>query len=361
VQSFMQSSLEASAAGVLYLVVHALCAAAQVQILQGQLRTAEQTCRQAIQYAQGERIPLLGLAWSILGGIALEQNDLAAAELYLMDGISLSRQGSLMDDIIIGSVFLARLQAVQEDAISAIATIHEANSIILAYRVPRMSMLASAYLARIQLLTGQTQAAALWAAGLQSSGSRSFPEFVDLTLVRVLLAMGEPDMLPSILHPLLEKADNEGRMQTSIEAMLLLGLVHHAKKDSQVALDWLGKSLRLAAPEGYARIFLDEGKPLLDLLPKARHYAPVYVDTLLDMIQPEGGSRLALHEYLPEPLSDQELRVLHLIVAGRSNKEIAEELFISVGTAKWHVHNVLQKLGVSSRPQAIARARELGI
>ena len=69
---------------------------------------------------------------------------------------------------------------------------------------------------------------------------------------------------------------------------------------------------------------------------------------------------MPIMEQLPDPLSEQELRVLDLIVAGKSNREIAEELFISVGTAKWHVHNVLQKLGVSNRPQAIARARELG-
>jgi LuxR family maltose regulon positive regulatory protein len=63
---------------------------------------------------------------------------------------------------------------------------------------------------------------------------------------------------------------------------------------------------------------------------------------------------------LPEPLTEQELRVLDLIVEGNTNREIADELVISVGTAKWHVHNILQKLGVSNRSQAIARARELG-
>jgi LuxR family maltose regulon positive regulatory protein len=64
---------------------------------------------------------------------------------------------------------------------------------------------------------------------------------------------------------------------------------------------------------------------------------------------------------LPDPLSEQEIRVLKLIVAGKSNQEIAEELVISPGTAKWHVHNILQKLGVDNRVQAIVRARELGI
>ena len=84
------------------------------------------------------------------------------------------------------------------------------------------------------------------------------------------------------------------------------------------------------------------------------------MDTLLALSQPERTVSSAPVDQLPEPLSEQEKRVLQLIVAGKSNREIAAELVISVGTAKWHVHNVLQKLGVSNRPQAIARARTLG-
>jgi LuxR family maltose regulon positive regulatory protein len=85
------------------------------------------------------------------------------------------------------------------------------------------------------------------------------------------------------------------------------------------------------------------------------------VDSILGSRQPEGAARSSPLQQLPAPLSEQELRVLKLIVAGKSNQQIADELVISVGTAKWHVHNVLQKLGVSNRPQAIARARELGV
>jgi len=114
----------------------------------------------------------------------------------------------------------------------------------------------------------------------------------------------------------------------------------------------------LAALEGYIRIFLDKGEALLDLLPKARQAAPELVDAILDGLRAESGKSPL--DQLPEPLSEQELRVLDLIVAGKTNREIADELFISVGTAKWHVHNILQKLGVGNRSQAIARARELG-
>jgi len=125
---------------------------------------------------------------------------------------------------------------------------------------------------------------------------------------------------------------------------------------------WLEKSLQLAETEEYLRIFLDEGPILLDLLPRVRHVTPRFVQSLLKVYQAEGEPRSvsSIHQ-LPSPLSEQEVRVLTLIVAGKSNKEIAEELVISLGTAKWHVHNILQKLGVNNRPQAIVRARELGM
>jgi len=139
-----------------------------------------------------------------------------------------------------------------------------------------------------------------------------------------------------------------------------MALFHHAEKDTRAAVDWLSQALGLAAPEGFIRIFLDEGTALLDLLPKARQATPELVDAILGSFQAESASATSPLDQLPEPLSEQELRVLGLIVAGKTNREIADELVISVGTAKWHVHNILQKLGVSNRSQAIARARELG-
>jgi len=145
-----------------------------------------------------------------------------------------------------------------------------------------------------------------------------------------------------------------------MEVMILMSLFHRAEKDIPAAVDWLSQALGLAAPEGFTRIFLDEGTALLDLLPKARQAAPELVDAILSSQQAESAPATSPLDQLPDPLSEQELRVLGLIVAGNSNQEIADELVISVGTAKWHVHNILQKLGASNRSQAIARARELG-
>jgi LuxR family maltose regulon positive regulatory protein len=219
-------------------------------------------------------------------------------------------------------------------------------------------MLAAAYIANLQLYTGQEGAASQWAWEYQAVRAELSHEFADLTLVRVLLKTGGRENVPSILDALLEQGQAQGRLRICIEVMILMALFHRAEKDIPAAVDWLSQALGLAAPEGFIRIFLDEGEALLDLLPKARQVAPELVDAILGSLQAESGKSPL--DQLPEPLSEQELRVLGLIVAGKTNREIADELVISVGTAKWHVHNILQKLGVSNRSQAIARARELG-
>jgi LuxR family maltose regulon positive regulatory protein len=358
VQIFLKSSEEAQSAGVLSLAIHALGSAAQVQISQGQLSRAEQACQQAIQIAGGKGLPPLGLAESILGSIALERNDLAAAEEFLQNGIALSRRGGLIDDMLLGLSYLARLQAYQGQISNAFETAQEVNTIIQGFGVERMSVLAAAYIASLQLYTGQEEAAKQWAAEYQAIRASQQREFAELTLVRVLLKTGDRENIPSILDALLKRRQTQGRVRTQMEVMILRALFHRAEKDIPTAVDWLSQALGLAAPEGFIRIFLDEGEALLDLLPKARQAAPELVDAILGSLQSESGKSPL--DQLIDPLSEQEVRVLGLIVAGKSNKEIADELVISVGTAKWHVHNILQKLGVSNRSQAIARALELG-
>ncbi|NSW53995.1 MAG: hypothetical protein HPY85_15950 [Anaerolineae bacterium] len=357
---YLQSSKQATTAGVLFLAVHALGAAAQVQIKQGQLRQAEQSCRTAIQMAEGARIAPLGLIYSILGGIALHHNDLDSAEAYLEDGIALSRMGGLMDDTILGLSFRAELLCYQDKNQNALAVFDEVRNILHVFGVNRISIVVEAYLARIHLYSGNMAEANQWAARYQSIRSQQVFENADLILVRCLLACGELDAVPSILHPILEKADQAGRNLVVMEAMLLLAVYYNARNQPDAALEWLGKSLELAAPEHCIRIFLDERKALADLLPKARQFAPNLVGSLLETGQPEPATSPG-NAALIDPLTEQECTVLGLLADGKTNQAIADALFISVGTAKWHVHNILQKLGVSNRAQAIVKARELGL
>jgi LuxR family maltose regulon positive regulatory protein len=124
-------------------------------------------------------------------------------------------------------------------------------------------------------------------------------------------------------------------------------------------LERLASALRAAAGEDYRRAFLDEGPALAALLPKARRAAPDFVDDLLGRMRSVPLPRPPAQDGLVEPLSERELDVLRLVVDGLSNAEIARRLVITLGTAKWHVHNIFGKLGVSRRTQVVARAREL--
>jgi LuxR family transcriptional regulator, maltose regulon positive regulatory protein len=132
-----------------------------------------------------------------------------------------------------------------------------------------------------------------------------------------------------------------------------------------VAQTTLQEALTLAQPEGYVRIFLDKGAPLRHLLTQlAAQPLPTtllnYVQTLLAIGDPSPATSNQPPATSPL-LSDRELEVLRLIVAGYSNAEIARQLVVAVSTVKSHVNAIYAKLGVERRAQAIARAHELAL
>ncbi len=371
---FLLASDKALSAGVLHLAVHARCSAAQVLIAQGRLQLAEKACRTAINLAEGQRFPPLGLAFSILGGIALERNDLTTAEKRLNEGLALSRQGMLLDHVIAGMAFYIHLTACQGNMAAFQTTIDEVNTIIDRFGVERFTLVAAAYKARMQLFLAKRQVVDQWAKAYQTSRSDASFEYAELTLVRYLLMSGDVEIVPSVLRPLLDAAHRAGRFRASLEIKLLFARYWQEKGDIPTALKWLSEALEIAAPEGFMRIFLDE-PPVLALLPQVREAAPELVDAILsqeksaddvERLVPSEKLRTSLSEVegatqpqLPEPLTAQELNILALIVGGKTNQQIADELVITLGTAKWHVHNILQKLGVNNRTQATIRAQEL--
>jgi LuxR family maltose regulon positive regulatory protein len=160
-----------------------------------------------------------------------------------------------------------------------------------------------------------------------------------------------------------------------MELLIVLALASEQRGETAQALDHLRAALALAEPEGFVRVFVDEGPPMAALLRR------LIQDSQNDGATPNGApdgyagrllERFAL-EPLPsgnggpleapaigiEPLSDREVEVLELVAEGRTNAQIADELFLSVGTVKAHVHHIFNKLLVRNRSQAVARAREL--
>jgi len=356
---YIRSAEEAKQADIKYFASHALCAAAQVQIAQGKLSAAEGSCEDAVQLLKGERNPSLGLAYSILGGIALERNQLDRCGKLLEEGINLSREGGLLDDEILGLSYLSRLRVAKMSVTEAIKVVQEIQHLVEPLGIPRMDLLTDAAIARIQLIAGDYSAASEWADRYRSTRHSATHEIAELTLARFLLAKEDYELIQTILNPLLEKAQKSGRMQSALEILMLLSLYYRAIGEDEKSSQFLKRSLDLARPEGYIRMYLDEGNPMIALLSNTPDLPVELKKELSKGYGSESKKPEIDTDPLIEPLSEQEIRVLRFIVAGMTNQEIAAELYISVGTTKWHVHNILQKMGVNNRAQAIARSREL--
>jgi len=345
------------------------CHLALAQITRGHLRQAIQTCEDALWVGEWEEpIPAAGLARTTLGTIFLEQNDLAAAERDMVEGLEQVKQARVIEGLRVGYMKLARLRQAQGRDDAALAAIHRAEQITHGLRVPRLSTLVSACRTRIGLTQGDLELAVRWARDYERTLLASQPppylrEYEDLTLVRVMLAQDRHAEALLLLDKLRASAEAAQRMGSTIEILALQALALQAQGDQSQATDVIRKALALAKPEGYARLFLDEGQPMARLLltvathgTGAEHAA--HLLTFLDAEQRALGSDVSL---LVEPLSERESEVLRLIAAGLSNREIAEELVIAFSTAKWHASNIYGKLGVRSRTQAISRARELNL
>jgi len=131
------------------------------------------------------------------------------------------------------------------------------------------------------------------------------------------------------------------------------------------ALAVLQRALTLAAPEGYIRLLVDEGTPMLSLLRQIRPHphssVQGYVATLLSAFGGQPASPAPGPGSLMEPLTEREREVLRLLLEGVSNREIARRLVLSINTVKRHIYNLCGKLGVQSRTQAIVKARTLNL
>ena len=197
-----------------------------------------------------------------------------------------------------------------------------------------------------------------------------------IVFARILIAQRRLDEANALLERLLELANEGGRTTRSIEILNLQALALQGKRDIDLALSKLEQALTLGEPEGFIRIFVDEGPPMARLLHEAlsRDIASGYVTQLLaafgttdDRPQTEdrelSPSSLVLRapSAFVEPLSEREVEVLQLIAEGLSNREIASRLYLSLNTVKAHTRNIYGKIDVHSRTQAVARAQELGL
>jgi LuxR family maltose regulon positive regulatory protein len=219
----------------------------------------------------------------------------------------------------------------------------------------------------------QAAAAYLERASGVSDVPRSTRESERISLARLLVAREDYDEALQLLDRVREVAEAGGRRGNVVEILALQGLALRAKNEKIRATDVIGRALLWGQPEGYVRTFVDEGPAMAVLLSEtleaqqrgrldpANKVPTPYLRKLMMVLERDATGATLPAEELPEPLSERELEVLQLIAAGKPNRRIASELFVSVGTVKTHINNAYRKLDAHSRTQAVARASELNL
>jgi ATP/maltotriose-dependent transcriptional regulator MalT len=261
-------------------------------------------------------------------------------------------------------LLLARLKLAHGDLAGAAAMLAQAEQFVrqhhFAHRMPEVAALQALTLLR----QGNLVAAA------QLAQTHELP----ISQARVHLAQGDPSTALAVLEPLRQQAEAKAWADERLKIMVLQVVALHAHGEKDKAAQLLFDALALAAPDGFIRLFVDEGLPMAELLSEAAAHGmmPDYIGKLLaaceDATKDRGrttksfpSSSVFRPSSLVEPLSQRELEVLQLIAQGLSNREISERLFLALMTVKGHNQKIFGKLQVQRRTEAVARARELGL
>jgi LuxR family maltose regulon positive regulatory protein len=374
-QAFAKASAASRAAGNSYLEVDVLWEQAVLHLGQGHLREAMGTCEQALQVAgqygrqSGRKLPVTGYLYSMMGHLLCEWNDLENALRYSREGYELCQRWGQADALTHACYRLATVLFAAGDTAGALEVIQEAKRVARDLGASYV-VAAGAHEARIRLAQGDVAAAAraVQECGLGVGDELKLATSIGhLALAEVLMAQGRLDEALTLLVRLLRVVGGAGAMTPVVRTLVLQALVLQAQGEGEQALAALERALVLAEPEGYVRVFVDEGAPMAELLrlAAAQGIRLGYVRRLLATLEKEPGGaerafRLAAVP-LAEPLSERELEVLRLLTTHLSSREIAEQLVISVNTARSHIKNIYGKLDVHSRGEAVARAQELGL
>jgi LuxR family maltose regulon positive regulatory protein len=311
-----------------------------LQEAENQLPLAAETYQRALHLAGEMPQPIMYEAHLGLARICYEWNDLEAAERHGRQSLHLARQFERgIDRFVACEVFLARLKLAQRDQLPEVAA------------------------AQVLTLLHQGNLAA----AAQLAETHGLP----LSQARVHLARRDPAAALTALERWRAQVEAKGWADELLKVLVLQALALQAASEQDQAVSLLLEALALAEPEGFIRIFVDEGRPMAQLLAEAviRQRRPAYTSRLLAAFEAEKQrstdanplSSLPSSQPLIEPLTPREREVLQLMAQGLSNQEISERLVLALDTVKGHNQKIFGKLQVQRRTEAVARARELGL
>jgi LuxR family maltose regulon positive regulatory protein len=388
-EAYADAVREAEQGGHFVLRVRASYGAGQLREIQGALGEAARLYEEALEYA-GERhilhTPAAGLVYAGLGRIRHQRNELNEAATDLAQGlerVDLSAEEETNPIYAVPCCLeLLRLQTTLGDSATADAMLARLEGIARTIEVLCLEPLLALMRVRQQAAPADLVSAWLTAFEARTEGDAlppvpipevRIPEIRGLEIVtwaQIRLAEGQTAAVEARLERSLAAMVEQGRDGTALELRVLLATLHWQAGQRERAIAVLEPALSLAEREGYVRVFVEAGSGLIPVLRQAavQGIAPETVGKLLASLGergarpvgagvPAAGTRSAL----AEPLSEREIEVLRLVAAGLANAEIAEQLFLAVGTVKRHLFNLCGKLGVTNRTSAVARARELGL
>ncbi|QBD77948.1 hypothetical protein EPA93_18880 [Ktedonosporobacter rubrisoli] len=342
-----------------------LFAQGEVCCLQGELHQAAALYRtvyeaaEKVQFFRGKA--LLGLA-----RLSYEWNALEQAEQETREAIVLGEQYADEPLLFQASLLLMNIEWARGEHNQAQKRLYTLLARSQLKNSPQHRRTILFWQARLALACGDLAATERWAT-IGAADREHMPglqqEQEALLLARLKIAQGNSNQALQSLTRWQHKAHQQGRMRSELEILILKALAHFAREHTDSARQQLKEALLYASSQGYIRLFLDEGAPMITMLglflPILRKELPTsYLQALLQALAgPQARQDLSLTSNsfaIPqiEPLSAQEQRVLRLLLAGYSNPEIAQTLIVSVNTVKTQVQSIYRKLNISSRKEA---------
>ena len=360
--------------GNIIMVTAGFSALGDILVAQGRLREAARAYKEPLQLASEQDEGAQWFMAFLYLGLAMLCHEMGyqeAAAQHLIKSNEMGEGSELVDWPFRWRLARARLEKSRGKLEASIELLDEAKRLYVRNLVPHIRPI-EALKARVYVRQERLAEALAWARerGLSVDDDLSYlSEFEHITLAKILIAQYRIDHVDGSIHEavgllarLLNAAEEGRRMGSVIEILVLQALAHEAQGDKSSALASLDRALMLAEPEGFVRIFVDEGPPMKALLREAAKHGttPNYVSRL-QVAFGKSESTSPVKQPLIEPLSEREFEVLRLLGTELSGPEIANELVVSLHTIRTHTQNIYSKLGVHNRRAAIRRAEELDL
>lgn len=374
--------------------IYGLCFCGIAMLSMGDIQGAEAKFSSALKLAvqeAGEHSHAAQLAGALLGQLLYERNAIEEAKTLLEGSRKLGVEGGVTDFSIASYVFDCRIEALNENYSEAHAILNEGLDNARVLNINRFAASIEAERIRLYCVQGDVKSAEHHLAHLDESQpvqptnapgiDHQIYEFRARARARVLASKGENAKAHVILSDLLDDALTRKRDYAHMSIATQLAAIFEADGRQEEAEDILLPALLAGMPQGMVRTFLDEGPRIRAVMERLRErfrrgelpasVPPIFACTLTTLLssgvkKQSATSRSPISETeisveLQEQLKEREIEILNMLELGRSNKEIAREIYISVDTVKWYLKGIYAKLGVTSRTQAISKARKLNL